>query len=400
MVGFRATRGGPEFRELEMRAAWHGIIRRTVYLQRGNYQDNFMALNIELLRSLTQTPGIASREDQIRTVVAAELAPLVDEISVDRLGNVIGTRRGGDGPRVAIVAHMDEIGFLVRHIDDNGFIRLQQVGGFDPRTLVAQRVNVHPRTGEVLVGVLQPATKPIHLLKGAESRELKLDDIFVDLGMSAEDVKARVSIGDMVTMQRDLELVGNTVVSKALDDRVGVFVMLEAMRAIADTSATVIAVASTQEEVGLRGARTSADHVDAEIVIALDVTIAGDIPGASPDSYVTKLGGGAGIKYQDSSHLPNLAINEHLQELADAKGIPYQIEVLPMGGTDAAAYQQARSGAFVTTISIPTRYVHTVNEMANVEDIQHCVNLLVAFIEAAGSREYGYSLDPSLVTRG
>ncbi len=358
-----------------------------------------MPLNLELLRSLTQTPGIASREDQVRDLVAAELAPLVDELSVDRMGNLTGTRQGGDGPRIAIAAHMDEIGFFVRHIDDSGYLRLQQVGGFDPRTLVAQRVRIHTRGGDVLPGVIQPGTKPIHLQKGAESKDLKLDDMFVDLGLAGDAVREQVSIGDMVTMDRDLELMGETVVSKALDDRLGVYVMIEAIRAVQETSATVVAIATTQEEVGLRGARTSAFAADADIVIALDVTIAGDIPGNSPDSYVTKLGGGAGIKVYDSSQLPSIAVNNHLRELAEQHGIPYQLEVLPAGGTDAAAYQQARSGAYTSTISMPTRYVHTVNEMANVNDIQACVDLLAAFIEAAGSRDYGYALDPSLVTR-
>ena len=358
-----------------------------------------MTLNLELLRSLTQTPGIASREDQVRDVVAAELAPLVDELSVDRLGNLTGIRHGTGGPRVAIAAHIDEIGFLVRHIDESGFIRLQQVGGFDPRTLVAQRVRVHTRGGESLPGVVQPATKPIHLQKGAERKDLTLDDLFVDLAIPGESVRERVSLGDMVTMERDLELMGDTVVSKALDDRLGVYVMIETVRALKDTSATVIAVATTQEEVGLRGARTSAFAANADIAIALDVTIAGDIPGNSADSYVTKLGAGAGIKLFDSSQLPNAAINDHLREIAEQEEIPVQLEVLPAGGTDAAAYQQALSGAYTSTISIPTRYVHTVNEMANVKDIQACVDLLVAFIEAAGNRDYGYALDPSLVTR-
>lgn len=358
-----------------------------------------MAINIDLLRTLTQVPGIPSREDQVRQVVAVELAPLVDEIAVDRLGNLIGTLAGSGGPTIAIAAHIDEIGFFVRHIDDNGFIRLQQVGGFDARSLVAQRVLVHPETGDAIPGVLQPGSKPIHLQKPGDAKDLKLDDLFVDLGLSSDQVKEAVSVGDMVTMERDLEVMGDTVVSKSLDDRLGVFVMLEAIRALGQTSATVIAIATTQEEVGLRGARTSAFSVDADIVIALDVTIAGDIPGNTPDSHVTRLGGGAGIKVYDSSQLPNVAINRHLRDLAVERGIPYQLEVLPAGGTDAAAYQQARAGAYTSTISMPTRYVHTVNEMANVSDIQACIDLLVAFIESAGTREYGYELNPGLVTR-
>lgn len=359
-----------------------------------------MTINLELLRTLTQVPGIPSREDQVRQVVAEHLAPLVDAITVDRLGNLIGTLSGSGGPTIAIAAHIDEIGFFVRHIDENGFIRLQQVGGFDPRTLIAQRVLVHPESGDPIPGVIQPGTKPIHLQKAGEVKDLKLDDLFVDLGLSSDHVKETVSIGDMVTMDRDLQVMGETVVSKALDDRLGVFVMLEAIRAIGQTSATVLAIATTQEEVGLRGARTSAFSVDADVVIALDVTIAGDIPGNAPDAQVTKLGGGAGIKVYDSSQLPNVAINRHLRDLAVERSIPYQLEVLPAGGTDAAAYQQARAGAFTSTISMPTRYVHTVNEMANVSDIQACIDLLVAFIESAGTREYGFALDPDLVTRG
>jgi endoglucanase len=358
-----------------------------------------MTINFELLRSLTQAPGIPSREDQIRRVVAEELAPLVDEIAVDRMGNLTGTLRGAGGPIVAIAAHIDEIGFLVRHIDENGFLRLQQVGGFDPRTLVAQRVLVHPESGTPLPGVLQPGTRPIHLQKPGDAKDLRVDDLFVDLGLPAEQVHDHISVGDMVTMDRDLQIVGDTVVSKALDDRLGVFVMLEAMRSLGPAAATVVAVATTQEEVGLRGARTSAFNVEADIVIALDVTIAGDIPGNAADAQVTKLGGGAGIKVYDSSQLPNVAINRHLRDLAVERGIPHQLEVLPAGGTDAAAYQQARGGAFTSTISIPTRYVHTVNEMANIGDIQACIDLLVAFVKSAGTREYGFALSPDLVTR-
>lgn len=350
-----------------------------------------MTVNLELLRKLTQTPGIASREDAIRDVVAHELAAVTDSLRVDSLGNVYGTRAGSGGPKIAIAAHIDEIGFLVRHVDDNGFIRIQQVGGFDPRVLVAQRVTVHTRGGELLPGVLQPGTKPIHLSAPGDSKDLRLTDLFVDLGLPGDKVKELVSLGDMITLERDLIQVGDTVVSKALDDRLGVYVMLEAVRA-ATSKAEIVAIATTQEEVGLRGATTAAYATGADIAIALDVTIAGDIPGSTPDAHVTKLGSGAAIKMFDSSQLPNPNIVEHLRELADARGIPYQIEILPAGGTDAGAFQRSREGAFTATISMPTRYVHTVNEMASLSDIQACVDLLAAFLNAAGDREYGYTL--------
>jgi endoglucanase len=352
-----------------------------------------MPVNISLLRRLTQTPGIASREDQIRRVVAEELKPLVDAMSVDNLGNLVGVRNGSGGPRIAIAAHLDEIGFLVRHVDDNGFIRVQQVGGFDPRVLVAQRVIVHTRNDGPLPGVLQPAARPIHLQSPGDSKELKLPDFFIDLGLGVDKVRDQVSIGDMVTLDRDLVEVGDTVVSKALDDRLGIYVMLEAIRKATASTAEIIAIATTQEEVGLRGAITSAYATEPDIAIALDVTIAGDIPGNPVDSQVTKLGGGTAIKMFDSSQLPNPAIIDHLREIAIDNDIPWQPEILPAGGTDAGAFQKSRGGVLTCTISIPTRYVHTVNEMASTADIDASVDLLAAWLDAAGTRDYGYSLD-------
>ena len=354
-----------------------------------------MPIDLDMLRSLTQTPGIASREDKVRDVVATYLGPLVDALSVDALGNLIGhlkSRKGSGGPRIAIAAHIDEIGFLVRHVDDNGFLRVQRVGGFDPRVLVAQRVQVHTRSGNILPGVFQPASKPIHLMQPGEAKDLKLEDLFVDLGLAAETVKEQVRIGDMVTLDRDLMTVGDTMVSKALDDRLGVYVMIQAVMKAVDSTAEIFAIATTQEEIGLRGAHASAYSVDPDIAIALDVTIAGDIPGGSPDAHVTKLGVGTAIKILDSSQIANPMIVDHLRDLAEEHGIPHQLEILPFGGTDAGAFQTSRGGMATSTISIPTRYVHTVNEMAHVDDFQASIDLLAAFLNAAGSRSYGYTL--------
>lgn len=349
-------------------------------------------MNERLLRDLTQADGIPSREDAVRDVVATHMAPLVDELRADALGNLIGHKRGNGGPSVAIAAHMDEIGFIVRFIEDNGYLRLQPVGGFDARTLVAQRVRVHVESGSPLPGVLQPGAKPIHLLKEGDSKELKLEEFFVDLGLPADDVRERVSIGDMVTMRRDLETMGDMVVSKALDDRLGVYVMLEAVKAAGNVDAEVYPVATVQEEVGLRGATTAAYGIGPDIAIALDTTIAGDIPGIPADASVTKLRAGTAIKIFDSSQLPNRKLVAHLREIAKAHNIPFQLEVLPRGGTDAGAFQRAQDGVVTATISIPSRYVHTVNEMANIGDIQASVDLLAQFLREAGSRDYGYQL--------
>ncbi|MBA3449878.1 MAG: M42 family metallopeptidase [Chloroflexia bacterium] len=346
-------------------------------------------MNVDLLTRLCAAPGIAGREDRVRELVAAELRPLVDELRIDALGSVVGTKTG-DGPRVMLTAHMDEIGFFVSHIDDHGFLRLQPVGGFDARTLVAQRVLVQGFAGSTLRGALQPGSKPIHLLDRDEIKPVKLEDLFVDVGLPVERVRAEIEPGDIVTLDRALEETGECVMSKALDDRVSVFVMIEALRAMGTSRAEIVAVATTQEEVGLRGAETAAFTVQPDVAIALDVTLALDVPGMPPELAVTHLGKGVAIKIMDSSHIGNPALVRHLRDLAEAHAIPYQLEILPRGGTDAGPMQRARGGAAAVTLSIPTRYVHTVNEMADRGDIAATIALLARFLEDAGSRSYGY----------
>lgn len=348
-------------------------------------------MNIDLLTRLCQAPGIPGREDRVRDVVIAELQPLVDEISVDVMGNVVAVRKGSGGPRVMAAGHIDEIGFYVKHIDDRGFVRLQPVGGFDPRVLVAQRVHVQTRDGSQLTGVVQPAAKPIHLLNPNEIKPLKLDELFVDLGLAGDDVKQRVEIGDMVTLARATEQVGDCVVSKALDDRLGVYVMIEAVRAAKRGQAEILAVATTQEEVGLRGAQTSAFALNPDVAIALDVTLAGDIPGGAEDQQVSRLGEGVAIKIMDSSTISHPKLLQHMRDLAEQHEIRHQLEILPRGGTDAGAMQRAAGGTASITLSIPTRYVHTVNEMADIADIDATVALLARYLEDAGSRDYGYA---------
>jgi endoglucanase len=349
-------------------------------------------INVELLKRLCEAPGIASREDAVRGVVVDALRPVVDELRVDVMGNVIGVKKGSGGPRVMIAAHMDEIGFLVSHIDDNGFIRLQPVGGFDPRVLVAQRVLVHGFKGGAFRGAVQLAAKPIHLLDPSEIKPPKMEELFVDIGLPVDEVRANVEIGDMVTMDRTLEEVGRCVMSKSLDDRVSIFVMIEAIRAMQGGTAEIVAVATTQEEVGLRGAKTAAFDVAPEIAVALDVTLAMDIPEGKPQNAVTRAGQGAAIKIMDSSHLSHPKLVRHFRDVAERHNIPHQLEILPRGGTDAGAMQLARGGVAAITLSIPTRYIHTANEMAVVSDVEACIQLLARYLEDAGSRRYDYEL--------
>jgi endoglucanase len=352
-------------------------------------------LNFELLKRLCETPGISSREEQQRRLVVEELKPLVDTIEADVMGNVIGFKKGAtDGPRIMIAAHMDEIGFMVKYIDSKGFLRLLPVGGWDPRNMVAQRVLVHGYTGKTLRGALMPGSKPTHLLTADEANKPpKIEDFFVDLGLPGDSVKELVEVGDMVTMDRTAERVGDTVVSKTLDDRLCVFVMIEAMRLLQGKTlrSNIMAVATTQEEVGLRGAVTSAYALQPDIGIALDVTLAVDFPGASEPEQVTQLGNGTAIKISDSSLLCHPKLVRHFRDVAEAKGIKYQLELLPRGGTDAGGIQRSRGGVPSFTLSVPTRYVHTVNEMASVADIQASIELLAAYLEEAHTRQYGYA---------
>jgi endoglucanase len=287
-----------------------------------------------------------------------------------------------------LAAHMDEIGFMVRHIDDRGFLKLQPLGGFDPRVLVAQRVIVHTAAGEPLRGVLTPATKPIHLLGDDKPGAPKLEEFYVDLGMEPARVKDAVSIGDSVTLDRTLERVGEGVIGKALDDRSGVFTMIEALRRIGTHTVNILAVATVQEEVGLRGATTSAYQARPDVAIALDTTLAVDTPGMPDTEAVTRLGDGVAIKVFDSSAIPNFKLVRHLRDVAERHQIKHQLEVLPRGGTDAGAMQRARQGAPAITISIPSRYVHTVNEMVNLADLDAAATLLARYLEDAHTGAY------------
>lgn len=347
-----------------------------------------MAINIDLLRRLCQAPGIASREEAVARIVMEELGPLVDEVRSDALGNIIAVKRGEGGPRVMLAAHMDEIGFMVRYIEDKGFLRLHPLGGFDGRALFAQRVHVHTREG-VLSGVLNAEAKPTHLLKGEKPEAPAVDNYFVDLGLPVEAVKNRVRVGDMVTMDRATDEVGDCVTSKALDDRVGVFVMIEALRNLRAHTAEVVAVATVQEEVGLRGATPAGFAVQPDVAIAIDVTLAMDIPGSEERDAITRLGQGTAIKILDGSLICDPRLVEAFRSIAEREGIAHQMEVLPAVGTDAGGIQRTREGVPSFTLSVPTRYVHTVDEMANTSDIAASYTLLARFLEQVQDFELG-----------
>jgi endoglucanase len=344
-------------------------------------------VNIELLRELVEAHGTSGYEHHVRAIVRRELSS-IGEISVDTMGNLICRKPGTGGKKVLVAAHMDEIGFIVKYIDDKGFLRLAPLGGWDPRQMNAQRVVVETQNGP-LPGVLMHGTKPTHLLTDAErGAGQKLEDFFVDLGLSAEDVKATVRLGDPVTMSRPLLEMGSLLTSKAMDDRVAVFVMIEALRAVGPHSAEIIAVATVQEEIGLRGATAAGWSQQPDVCIALDITLANDIPGVPDTDAITHLGKGTAIKIMDSSLICHPRIVAHFRRLAETHEIPHQFEILTRGGTDAGGIQRLHGGIPSFTLSIPTRYVHTVNETVHRDDVQASIDLLARYLEDAGDADY------------
>ena len=347
-----------------------------------------MALNKALFKRLIETPGVPGREDKQREIAREELESLTDEVRTDSLGSVIGTKRGSDDARVMIAAHMDEIGFLVRHVDEKGFIRLQTLGGHDPANMVSQRVIVTTASGASLRGALQPVRKPPHLQQDGERKVPKAEEFYVDLGMPADEVKETVRLGDYATMDRTLEKVGANYLGKAMDDRVGVFVMLEALRALRGHEATIHAVATSQEEVGLRGAEASGSALAPTVVVALDVTLAMDVPGTEEEGRISELGKGVAIKLMDSYSISHPRLVEHFRTIAEREGIPHQTEILPSGGTDAGGVQRLHGGIPAITLSIPCRYVHTPNEMVSEGDVQAAIDLLARYLEEAHTGDY------------
>ena len=339
---------------------------------------------MELLKELCESAGVPGREGRLREIVRRELADLVDDIRVDALGNLIAMKKASKAKKpkkLMIAAHMDEIGFVVSHIDDRGWLRLVPLGGHDPRNMVAQRVVVSGVKKD-LPGLLYPGIRPPHIATAADrDRKLTVKDFIVDLYLPAAKVKREVEIGAMVTLQRDFAEIGGGVSCKAMDNRIALYMMIRAMQQAKAFGCDTYAVATVQEEIGLRGAQVSAFGVAPDIGVALDTTLAVDLPGVPEHEQVTQLGGGAAIKLMDSSAISHPGLVAHLKALAKKKKIKYQMEILPLGGTDAGAMQRVRAGVPVATISVPTRYIHSSVELVDKKDLKGAVDLLTAFVE-------------------
>lgn len=326
----------------------------------------------KLLKQLTEAFGPSGYEDNIRKLVLAEVKPLADEIKVDALGNLIARKKPSkvtkDTKKIMIAAHMDEIGIIVSHVDDNGFVRFTNIGGVFGKYVLGGRV----RFLNGVQGVLgyDRFDKP--------NETPTLDKIYIDVGATSKK-DCPVKVGDVAAFDRPFVEMGNRFVAKSMDDRVGVLVAIETLRALTSTPHDVYFVFTTQEEVGTRGAATSAFGVDPDVGIAIDVTASADTPNAMKMEMV--LGKGPCVKIKDSGALSDPRVVQWMINAAEKNKIPYQREVLLFGGTDAHAMQLTRAGVPAGCLSIPTRYVHSPSEMVDLIDVQNSVKLMVAILK-------------------
>jgi putative aminopeptidase FrvX len=342
-----------------------------------------------LLQMLADAHGLSGYEDDVASLLRREMETLVDEVRTDKMGNVIGIRNG-DGPAVMVAAHMDEIGLMVSHIDDEGYLRIVSVGGFFDQTILSQRVVIHGRDGKTLHGVV--GSRPPHLMDAEERKKMvKIKDMFVDCGATsaANAADLGVEIGSPITLDRHLVHLGNDLVTgKALDNRAGVAMLIAALHKLKGKTvrATVQAVGTVQEEVGLKGARTSAYGLSPDVAIATDVTIPGDHPGVSKNEAHVAVGKGPTITILDAAGRGVIAprpVVRWLREAAEQAAIPYQLNVGDGGNTDATAINITKAGIPCSVISVPARYIHSPVEVLSLTDLENGAALIAAAIERA-----------------
>ena len=345
---------------------------------------------MDLLNKLTQTPSVPGRESRIRAVIEEYIraADLFDDYHTDAMGSLIAVRRArpaGDSPenpvRVMLAAHMDQIGFLVKHIDDQGFLRVNPVGGFDTRNLFARTVKVCTADGD-LQGVMNPSGRPIHIATDDEKKKVPLvGDFAIDLSLPADEVKKRVRVGDMVVLDGPFHEVGESVASQCLDNRVGCWAQIRAIENLTSHNCDIYAAWTVQEEVGLRGAMPAAFGIEPDIGVACDTTLCCKTPGVPDEDRVSVAGDGVALHVMDSSMISDIGLIEEIEAVAAAKEIPCQRAILPRGGQDGAVIQRSRSGVRTVAFACPIKYIHTVTEMAHRTDLESYHQLLTAWLE-------------------
>lgn len=321
-----------------------------------------------LIKKFVETPGPSGYEEKIRAAVMEEIHDVADEMKIDALGNLIarkGTRKA-NGLRIMISAHIDEIGLMVTHVDAEGFVRFINIGGINPLTCIGGRVLfMNGSRGVIGCDKLEAGKLPT------------LDKLFIDVGAASKD-DCPVTVGDVCGFERPFMELGNRLVAKSMDDRIAAVVAVEAMRAIKDTPHEIFFVFSVQEEVGIRGATTAAYGVNPDLGLAIDVTRTGDTP--KTIKMEVALGNGPAIKVRDASFIADPKVVNWMVETAKSAGIPYQLEVLEMGGTDGRGIQMARAGVPAGCLSIACRYIHSPSEMVDRRDVEHAIKLLVELL--------------------
>lgn len=340
----------------------------------------------DLLERLSNAIGVVGSEFEVRDLMRSELEPHVDNIHTDRLGNLIAFRQGSKpGKRVMLAAHMDEVGLMAKWIEKEGFIRFTKLGGIDDRVLLAQRVVIHSEKGKVF-GIV--GSKPPHIMKKEEREKVvKAEELFIDIGAKDDkDVeKMGVKVGDVVSFDiKFAKLTKDTVTGKAFDDRAGCAALIEVMRRLRDVElpCDVYAVGTIQEEVGLRGAGTSAFEIYPDYAVALDVTVSGGVPGVKPIEAPVEMGKGASITIADYGLITHPTVFKLLLEAADRAKVPYQLETGMAGRTDAAQISLTRGGVPSGVIGIPTRYIHSPLSVLSLRDLENAVGIAVEFLRA------------------
>lgn len=337
----------------------------------------------EMLEKLSNACGVAGKEDEVRSLMIKFLKPYADEVKEDKLGNVIAMKQGKkNAPKVMLAAHMDEIGLLVKTISKEGFLQFMKIGGIDDRVLLAQKVLVFTGKG-FLHGIV--GSKPPHIQKEDErKRVMTFDELFIDVGAGSQEEarKMGVRIGDPVEFDVKFAKIGkDIVIGKALDDRVGCAAMVEVMKRLEKPDCTVYAVGTVQEEVGCRGAVTSAFGIYPDVGIALDVTVSGDMPGVREVDAPVKLGKGPAICIADGGLLTHPKLLRVMVDAAEENKIPYQLETGLGGTTDASRIALVREGVPSGVISIPTRYIHSPTSLLSLSDTEKVVKLTVSVVE-------------------
>lgn len=351
-----------------------------------------MALNTKLLANLCETPGVPGREERVRALIEKEIKGLFDSVETDALGSLIcrrkprtasgSVKKAKDAKVLMLLCHMDEIGFYVSSIDEQGFLWVSPAGGFDTRNLFSRRVLVCGESGD-FKAVMNPGGRPVHIASPEDRKKVpEVKEFFVDTGMTPAQVKKTFQIGDYIVMDEPFIEIGDKCVSKALDNRVACWLGIEAVRKLVKSKSgnncEIVVAFTTQEEVGLRGAKTASFAVKPDIGIGIDVTLSCDTPGVPAAESVTTQGKGFALHVKDSSFISDYELTSKIEKIAKKKRISYQRSILGAGGQDGAAAQQAAAGAKAVGVTVGTRYIHTVTEMIDKKDLQAACDVLAA----------------------